>query len=239
MNNKSIDFVNDIGSNKKIQLEEEQISLAGIASREKKGVFFREEYDGNELVISDITHLNITGVDSSKSEIITAPSYATVLNFETCNHISLSSLSIGHSPKSGYCTGGVVDFRYCYDVVMENLVLYGCGTYGVELEACANVIIRNTIIKECTYGIFSVVTCKNVLFENCCFVNNLAYSCYIRNAEDVHFKNCKFENNEKGDFFDEYMLHLSSNRGIVFSNCSFDRKEVLVSPDEEYLIEFA
>lgn len=232
-----LDFVNMIESGRRIEIGDSRLSLANLKSRNDRSVFFRNVYDGTELVISNISDLRITGVAPNSSEIFTEPSYATVMNFEISNKISINNISIGHRPKEGDCTGGVLNFRYCQNIELDNLVLYGCGTYGVELSACANVFIRNTTIKECTYGILSIYSCKNVIFESCIFENNKSHNIHISSAEKVLFNECIFRNNAKDWFSSEFMINSeSTGYDVNFRSCSFDDLETAIMSEERIYI---
>lgn len=232
-----LEFVEKIRNGSKIELYTTKLSLENIRSSKGNNVYFREVFDGTELVISNIYDFSIIGTSAEKSEIVTAPSYATVINFETSNNISIENVSIGHSPKQGDCDGGVLNFSYCYNINLDNLVLYGCGTYGLELDSCAKVIISNTIIKECTYGILSILNCRNIAFENCIFENNISHDIYIRNVQGIYFNNCIFKNNSRDFFSSEYMIN-AEDAGYVFEfrNCEFDDIEKAIRPEDRDMI---
>lgn len=232
-----LEFVEKIVSGSKIDLDTTRLSLENIRSSKSNNVFFREVFDGTELVVSNIFDLGIIGKSVEESEIVTAPSYATVMNFEISNSISIQNISIGHSPKQGDCEGGVLSFSYCYNINLYNLVLYGCGTYGLELNSCANVKISNTIIKECTYGILSILNCRNIAFENCIFENNISHNIYIRNVQGLYFDNCIFRNNSRDFFSSEYMIN-AEDAGYVFEfrNCEFDDIDKAIRPEDRDMI---
>ncbi len=127
-----------------------------------------EVFDGHEIIIHDITNLTILG---DQTKIITAPRYASVLTFKNCENVTLSNLTIGHTPHKGECMGAVLKFEDCNNITLNNLELFGCGTYGIELHNTSNVKTNGCHIYECTYGALylnsSDLVLKNCTISNC------------------------------------------------------------------------
>ena len=54
--------------------------------------------------------------------------------FRECSNIKLIGLTLGHTPRKGSCMGSVLRFENCNNIQLDSLELFGCGTYGIELE---------------------------------------------------------------------------------------------------------
>ena len=72
--------------------------------------------------------------DKPGIEIVSTPRYAAVMRFESCRNLRFEGFTAGHTDGAGTCTGAVLNFANCTDVEVDRCDLYGCGTYGVELE---------------------------------------------------------------------------------------------------------
>ena len=103
---------------------------------------------------------------------------------------------MGHAPQKGSCVGSVLRFVNCSDVYMDSLELFGCGTYGIELEGCRNVYVSGTKIYECTYGALKIAN------SNIEFCNSMIYNCNIIGAlieaynSELKFDNISIYNNQ-------------------------------------------
>lgn len=131
--------------------------------------YWRETYDGPELVISGCDGLSVTGnLDSPESVNITAfPRYANVLYFEFCNDLVLSGFTAGHEQAPGDCAGGVLYFDCCGDVTVDSCRLYGCGILGISANASTSINVLDTEIYDCTYGGASFFQCDGIRFSGC------------------------------------------------------------------------
>jgi len=61
-------------------------------------------------VVSDVKNLTITSEGPEMPEILAAPRYANVISFRNCSGIRIENARFGHSPNTGYCEGGVLQF---------------------------------------------------------------------------------------------------------------------------------
>ena len=169
-------------------------------------------YDGVELVITDLSGLTIRGEDQDTVSIVTEPRYANVMRFDFASGITISNVTMGHTPEKGSCAGGVLLFQDCSDLEIVRSGLYGCGIRGVDLRGCRNVHVDWTDIYECSEGCVAVSESRNVLFENCKF-----YRCTVwmgvfevYGSRDVAFINSEvFENS---GIYPEY-------GSLVYSSC--------------------
>lgn len=128
---------------------------------------WQEEFDGFELVItaSNLVIRSESG-DVTKCTISTAPRYADVLNFYSCDNVALQGITVGHTIEPGYCTGGVLFFDCCTGVLVENCGLYGCGILGIQAVLCNDITVKHCDIYECSYGGIYMTDVIGVTLEN-------------------------------------------------------------------------
>ena len=107
--------------------------------------------DGWELEIDDVDNLTIRA-EKPGVEIVTVPRYACVMKFDNCRALTLEGFTCGHTDGAGFCTGAVINLTGCRDVSVTGCDLYGCGTYGLEIDRSRGVHALNTTIRDCSYG---------------------------------------------------------------------------------------
>lgn len=133
--------------------------------------YWNEEFDGPSLVITDVANLTIRSEsgDVEKCTISAVPRYAHVLSFRRCSNVTLSGFTAGHTVEPGYCMGGVLFFRDCDNVLVDNCGLYGCGILGVQAELSGLITVKNSDIYECSYGGIQMSEVAGVVIEGCTF----------------------------------------------------------------------
>lgn len=119
-----------------------------------------ETFDGVELTITGVSNLTIRGAGDNTLSAV--PRYANVLVFVNCEGLHIQDLTVGHTQEPGNCTGGVLAFRNCQDVLVENCGLFGCGTLGVIGENSKDMQIVNNEIYECSVGGVEFTSCDSV-----------------------------------------------------------------------------
>lgn len=126
--------------------------------------YWENNFDGPSLVISGLTNLTIRSEDTDRAtHVISAvPRYAHVLTFENCSAITLENLTAGHTKEPGSCMGGVICFRNCEDLLVNNCGLYGCGVIGVMGQYSKNLQIINSEIYECSRSGIELINSANV-----------------------------------------------------------------------------
>ena len=156
----------------------------------RETVVSEEVFDGRQLTLVNMKQLNIEGEQNSR--IVVEPRYAFCIRFVDCNQCTVSNLTIGHT-VGGSCEGGVIGVKRGWRNVVIDCDLYGCGTYGLEIDGTNSFSLYSSNIHDCTYGIM-----------------------LLRNSEAVHSTHCDFFNNK------EYAL-IESNGcvGTVFEDCRF------------------
>ena len=183
-----------------------------------------EVFDGRQLTISKYKQMLIRGEGNSK--IVVEPRYAFVLNFVNCEQIEIRNLTIGHT-EGGNCAGGVVGVNGGWRISVEYCDLYGCGTYGVQLENTRDFSLYHSKIRDCTYGIMTLRNVEFAKFETCDFFHNIenAFTLVESRGSNVTFYDCRFFANHGDakmfDFDREFSLvkcqvyHPTENLGSI------------------------
>ena len=155
------EFLSAIGNSRTIVLEAELYNLAEASDYGTPGgeyYFWRESYDGPELVINSVHDLTIEGAvapgtnSAEKHTICAEPRYANVLAFQFCDNVTLTNFTAGHTIEAGECSGGVFSFQNCSDIQLMSCRMYGCGTLGLETWNCHSVSASACEIFECSQG---------------------------------------------------------------------------------------
>jgi len=165
-----------------------------------KGLVAEEVYDGPQLVLNGFSGLIIRG--QRHNELIAEPRYAFVVKFLDCEFSTIKNLTLGHT-EDGRCEGGVIGLEQTLGINILDCDLYGCGTYGIQMNNCNGVFVERTVIRDCSYGALLMDDAHSVTFETCDFVRNREYGIVEvhENCEFVLFNNCRF----------------AQNRGFLFS----------------------
>jgi len=180
--------------------------------------------DGWQAEIRDVTKLTIRGAESGKVEVVVEPRYSDVLYFNGCSDIAIENITFGHTIEQGNCQGAVLAFDYCQKISLDNLDLYGCGTYGVVADHTVGIMLKDCLIRECSYGIVDLRLCSDAVFKDCDFRGNEGYDMLSLSGSFARFEGCSFTENEGSNF-----LPASYNRnnesGARFERCTFGRWE--------------
>ena len=217
------EFFKAIGSNRTIRLTAQRYNFSELSPElQWTNVSMRKVYDGYELVISGVENLKIESLGQQPSLLVTEPRYASVLNFENCRNITVSKIEAGHWPKKGYCRGGVLAFSACENVLVEDSVLYGSGTYGVIAYTTRNISLKSSVIKECTYGITFLDEVRDFIAEQCRFYNNIGILSIVdimNSSELIAFKKCEFDRNSFGESTRGTFFNIEKSAPIIVENC--------------------
>lgn len=183
----------------------------------QSGIFYRDCYEGPQLVICNINNLRIVSQDSDKmAEIVSEVPSALVLAFEGCNKPKLNQIIAGHSVPIGTCDEDVIGFSSCDNARVKGCDLYGCGTMGIYTSNCQSVTVEETTIRDCSYGCADIYDTGYIAFDRCTFENCAGYVNFILYNSYASFFNCSFHN------LAEQMLDMNENSSIYFSDCTFD-----------------
>jgi len=188
------DFIKAINPNTVIKLTKGIYNLSIASQVKNKYVEWVDAYDGPEPVIHSIYNLTIVGETGSK--ILIDPQYAWVISFQNCKNVTIQNVIIGHN-VGGYCEGGVLSFVNSEDVEINNSVLFGCGTTGIQVDKVDHLKFLNSTIKDCTYNLIGIFNSTNIAFENATFENTGQYNliCVSDFTYNVNFSNCLIKNN--------------------------------------------
>lgn len=195
------EFLNAISSNTEIIIKDGYYNLSDYVEQQSqnfahKFVRFDECFDGAEIFIKDVSFLKISGSTKkfSDTELVVTPRYATVPNFENCNNIEISNLTMGHV-DAGECSGDVLYFSNCSDVTIDNTDLYGCGVYGIRAkDKTGNVYVSNSTIRDCSDGPMNIADVYGEFeFTNCTLAGSDGFGYFERGENgSLAFRNCTF-----------------------------------------------
>ena len=222
-------FIEALGSDRTILLSKDgdfTITAARNTAKLPEGyAYWSEEFDGPQLNITGARNLVIKGepaVGGFGATLYAEPRYANVLNFEDCNNIVIENLGAGHT-EGGECSGGVLRFAGCRDIVLSNLRLSGSGSVGVELERTSEVSVTDCVITECTNHALYINNSTNIEFSETVFdsVAGDFATILIYGSESVSFDGCSFTGN-RGSAFGVSRSEEIVVRDYVFQDCDYD-----------------
>ena len=157
-----------------------------------------ECYDGVEVFIRRVNDLSIYTDNENLTEIVVEPRYAQVLNFEECENITLSGLTMGHT-ETGDCDGNVLDFYGCQNINLSAMDIYGCGVYGIGCyDGTGEMYVYSSTIRDCSYGALEILGGNGRFeFHNCMLTGSAAYDCYEPTLDsELAFYECVFGDKE-------------------------------------------
>lgn len=161
--------------------------------------YWTEEFDGPNLVITDVENLTIRSEDGDVKgcTLSAVPRYAHVLSFRHCSGITLSGFTAGHTVEPGYCMGGVLNFYDCDNILVDHCGLYGCGILGVQAERSGMITVKNCDIYECSYGGIQMSEVTGVVIEKCTFRDLGGDSMAFFDCRDVTVNGKKMSGNTR------------------------------------------
>lgn len=229
-----------IGPNKDIVLEGEFYDFSkatGYGTSSGDYYYWEDVHDGPGLVIRNVDNMTIRSNDGNvKNHTISAvPRYADVLAFSACYNVTLSGFTAGHTIEPGSCAGGVIEFRDCDNMQVDNCGLYGCGILGVYAEYSKNIYVTNSDIYECSQGGIQMRATDNITIsgntfrdlggEETSFISctNINLDGQVLNPESAEQKT-PFQN-ESEVVIDEEDLHNQGEVITAFANALFSGDE--------------
>ena len=218
------ELVAALGSNKKILLEEGVYNLTTVNPSyiNNPSVSYAESYDGPELVLKGVHNLTIQGIGDTHSEIIIQPRYAWVMSFQNSSNISIINIKAGHT-QDGYCSGGVFSFENSSGIRIEDTLMYGCGTIGLNLMRVSDMRVINSSIYECTYGIMNVNYSSDIIFTDCIFRDNKGFTMVqVGQTSGFTIASCSFlRNKNDSSFYPDPMFSISHCESVVITDNLF------------------
>ena len=166
------EFLASLGPDRTIILGGELFDLSTASNYGGIGTdyyFWQESPDGPALVIHDASGLSIRANDTSSgaTTIAAIPRYADVLSFRNCDNLFLGGFTAGHTKEPGACSGGVLRFQNCNQVMIEKMRLYGCGILGIQASNCSSLAVLRTEIYECSQGAGQFFQTDGISFQDC------------------------------------------------------------------------
>ena len=126
-----------------------------------------QELSGAELRIHGVKNLSLKAEKGADVQLLTEPRFANVLSFTSCEGVTLSGLTVGHTKQPGECSGGVLHLEACRDFSIEGCGLFGCGTVGLQAADSIRIALYQTNIYECSISALDTYSCREVSVEQC------------------------------------------------------------------------
>ncbi|MCR5844015.1 MAG: right-handed parallel beta-helix repeat-containing protein, partial [Oscillospiraceae bacterium] len=166
------DFLAAIGPDRTILLDGALFDLSTASNYGGIGTayyYWAENYDGPQLVIHDVNGLSIQAqnTESGATTLAAIPRYADVIYFRNCDNLFLGGFTAGHTKEPGSCSGGVLRFEDCNQVMLEKMRLFGCGILGIQASRCSSLDILRTEIYECSQGAAQFFRTDGIRFQDC------------------------------------------------------------------------
>ena len=243
------EFLNSIGSNKKIILASKRYNLSDAYNVQND--YVTKQGFSNGYNFKNVHNLIIEG----EATILIDDLYADVLSFTECENITLSGITVGHSDYSNYyqCEGEVITIDSCDNVTINNCKLFGCGAVGLRSYSSQNVNIENSHIYDCSFAAInsddSQISVNNSNIYDMTIDNRYGGMC-VSNSSKFNFLNCDISNlncpvfiniddydkdiqteisfnqcNIKNNAFDTF---ISTSRGIFFNDCKIQNNTGVV-----------
>lgn len=233
----SEEFLNAIAPNTKLILSAGTYNLTKV-DKEKvsnKYVWWGKVLDGEEVIISGVSNLSISGgTDTASALVCVEPRFANALNFSGCSNIVVKMLTVGHTLQEAYCTGGVLHFYAgSKNISIASCDLYGCGTYGIVAENVSGINVGNTIIRDCSYGAICCISVSSMIFEACSIYDCKEFAIVdLCDCNNVSFARCLISNNTSASEWHSFFSFLRCN-SVSVKNCTISKNtmESLVYAD--------
>lgn len=214
------EFVNELGSNKRILLKTGVYDLSAIkqVDNKDKTLTWVAIEDGKELNLSNISNLTIEGPTGERAEITVSPRFAEIMNFKFCKNITIKNIKAGHTPGEYICNAGVLHFEDSSDVTINNSELYGCGSVGLSTEGTSRLNCVDTVIDHCSLRAISLYESEEINFSGCKISSHEAYSniAYVINSKGITFKECEMSDN---NYFEWGFFEVVGKSDVLLDKC--------------------
>lgn len=202
------DFFNAVGSNRILRIVTDNIDLSDFP-----------EFENSH--ISDVENMTIEGIDPKLPTDMYVNtndfSEVAVLEFMNCKNIVLRNLRLGHYPETYSCNAPVVAFNDCEKITIEECILYGCGTEGIDAQRTHRLLFSNSTIESCTYNAISLIESSDFVSSNATIAHNKLYSDLImlKKCDRIGFiKSHITDNSLSGS-----VVSAQESRQITFNDC--------------------
>jgi len=208
-------FLDALGSNKTIVIQK-SINLSSVLD--------------HELELVGYKNLTIKGVNPSIKFEVTRGDHD-VLDFASCENISISNLIFGH--ESAGCYAAVLVFNECKGVTISSCDIYGCGYKGIVIEKSDNFLCTNSNIHDCWTELLEISQSKNITFKNSIIKDSgCGTLMYVSSSDQVKFEKCTFTQT-KGAITDWWTC-FKLNCYISLVNCTIRSKNTYLG-DTQYI----
>ena len=216
-----LELINAIGPDRIIRIDRDVLELpAERVAFNNEFVVQEEVPDGYQLSIRNVSNLTITSVGEKPVRILAQPRYAYILAFQNVENIKISRVEAGHTPGDNVCIAGVLYFENSRCIELDQTVLFGCGSRGVELSGVSDFTFKDSEIRECVYGIMTIDQSHNCLFVNSVFAENEGwYLIDVGQSKNIRFSQCQIENNEALSSESSSIFDVSNSEEVLVEDC--------------------
>lgn len=200
------DFLAAIAPDTEILLAEGDYLLSGAMDfRSSQNPFYT--WEGDTLVIRNVSNLTIRGCGQGKTSILTEYASADVMELDTCKNITLEGLSMGHTQRAEHCEGSVLDLHSCEAATLNDLDLYGCGAVGLYSYGSKDITLQNCNIHDCSNsGIYlsdtTGLTARSSIFRSMGDELPASFLFIFNRCGDITVSDCVFSDNYVGRLID-------------------------------------
>ena len=184
----------------------------------------------HELELVGYKNLTIKGVNSSIKFEVTRGDHD-VLDFDSCENISISNLIFGH--ESAGCYAAVLVFEGCKGITISSCDIYGCGYEGIVIRNTNNIVCSNSSIHNCATDLIDISDSQNIKFKNTIIKDSDCGTLLsVSSSNQVQFEKCTLIQSTNGWSDWWKCFRLSCNISLI--NCTIRSKNIY-SGDTEYI----
>ncbi|MDK2868080.1 MAG: hypothetical protein PWP38_2395 [Clostridiales bacterium] len=144
------------------------------------------------LTIKDLSGLTIVAEGGIQADIVT-DTYMEVIKLQSVSDIYFDNLRVGHI--YAYCVGDVIAVKDGHDLHFDNMILFGCGYRGINLENTEDVHVTNSLISDCQASAIKLDHASNVTVANTGLLRNGEQVLQFASSRDVYFENVTIRDN--------------------------------------------
>ncbi|MBS7526647.1 right-handed parallel beta-helix repeat-containing protein [Fusibacter paucivorans] len=177
------------------------------------------------LIIKDLSGLTIIAEGGIQADLVT-DAYMEVIKLQSVSDIYFDNLRVGHI--YAYCVGDVIAVKDGHDLHFDNMILYGCGYRGINLENTEDVHVTNSLISDCQASAIKLDHASNITIANTGLLRNGEQVLQFAATQDVHFENVTIRDNS-------YMMYEGQNGLFKIddtSNIIFDNVAIFKMVDQ-------
>lgn len=176
---------------------------------------------GDELYVKNIDGLILRAERKGTAEVYVTDGFIDVMCFERVKNLIIENIVFGHRIEKGHCDASVIHLEYCENVALNNVEMYGCGTYGIEGYNLTGLICTKCNVHDCTYGMVDLYRASDVLFDTCVFNKNKGFTMIDGTYSSIVFDNCTLAESAE----DTNLVAYDTNMTVLFKGCTFGEVE--------------